>query len=205
MNGLIASVVPNVDWRTGSTSPIVANAVVADIAAFVRAQLDANPTLANVVIVGDHSALPHAAIPETVDIGKEYTYANEVGGDNGTVAALSAGYLFSDATYGDLDPVLYAGQPVYIEDLGTSRLVETAAQIEAQLARFLDPNGDGSSTDAGVLDPDTALIAGYDFLVDNAEAIDAELSGTENETLISRPGPPVTSRGLWPSSPTWCR
>ncbi len=187
VNGVIATVTPNVDWRIGSScSAVIANAVVADVAAAVRSAFATTPTLQNVVIVGDHSVIPHAAIPETVEVGKEYTYASDVGGDNATVAALTAGNFFSDAPYGDLDPVLYAGRPVYIEDLGVSRLVETTAQIEAQLARFLDPNGDGNQADAGILDPETALVAGYDFLKDNASAVEAGLSPTAIvESLIS--------------------
>ncbi|MGA7756963.1 MAG: hypothetical protein WCA57_03905, partial [Ilumatobacteraceae bacterium] len=169
-----------------SCSAVIANAVVADVAAAVRSAYATTPTLQNVVIVGDHSVIPHAAIPETVEVGKEYTYASDVGGDNATVAALTAGNFFSDAPYGDLDPVLYAGRPVYIEDLGVSRLVETPAQIEAQLARFLDPNGDGNQDDAGILDPETALVGGYDFLIDNANAITAGLEETATVTpLIS--------------------
>ncbi len=193
VNGRIVTVTPEpgVDWNTDSPcSSLFANAVVSDVAAYVA---DAAATiggmggeLENVVLIGSDDVLPHARIGETQQLGKEYTYAAEVGGSNATTAAMLANNFFSDAPYADLDPILLAGKSVFVEDLGLGRLVETKDQIEAQIAQFIGT--------AGVLKLDTALVTGYDFLTDQANELATTLGTIA--TTTTQIGETFTSQNL---------
>ncbi len=128
------------------------------------------------MLIGADDVLPHARIGETQQLGKEFTYAAEVGGLNGTTSSMLANSFFSDAPYADLDPILLAGKPVFVEDLGLGRLVETGSQIEAQIAQFVNTDTNGT------LKLDSAFVAGYDFLADQADEL-AGILDTSN-TLI---------------------
>ena len=71
----------------------------------------------------------------------------------------------TDDALGDLDPQPWLDRVLFTPDLNVGRLVETDAQIIAQIDAFLLSPG---------LDAD-ALVAGYDFLSDGTDAVQSEL------------------------------
>ncbi len=73
-------------------------------------------------------------------------------------------HFLSDDSYGDIDPIPWLDRYLNVPELGVGRLVESAADIELAAQNYL--------AFGGILDPQTALSAGYDFVADAAIDID---------------------------------
>ena len=71
-------------------------------------------------------------------------------------------YYLSDDYYAASLPVTLDGRELYIPQYALGRLVETPEQIVAVIDAYLEEP---------VLEPERALVTGYDFLIDQAEAI----------------------------------
>ena len=169
-------------WDADPCSPGRANdafRAVADIVDQVRA---ARPTLRNVVVAGGDDMIPMARLSDNTKLANEATYVDEArNGDstqNGTplTAAMAASRILSDDPLGDIDPIPWLDHELYVPDLAVGRLVESPADIVAQVQQFIAADG--------VLDPSTALTTGYDFLSDGAEAVHAGL-GKPGQKLIN--------------------
>ena len=161
-------------WDGDPCSPGRANdafRAVADIVDQVRA---ARPALRNVVVAGGDDVIPMARITDHAKLANEATYVDEArngdGAQNGTpvTAALAASQILSDDPLGDVDPIPWLDRELYVPDLAVGRLVESPADIVAQVQQF--------TASGGVLDAGTALTTGYDFLSDGAEAVHAKLN-----------------------------
>ena len=129
------------------------------------------PGLRSVMLVGPHQVLPQAPIPDTAELSNENEYADDAafgGKDNEVSRVLRDGNVLSDAPYGDFDPQQTdKGRRIYVPDVALGRLLETPADVVAQIDRYIAANG--------VLDPTSADVAGYDFLRDGSEAVAAPL------------------------------
>ena len=163
------------DGWNDSCSPEARNAVVKAIGD----RIDAAPgTIENIVIVGGDGVIPMAAVPDLTKYSNESTFAREVLSptaaglrSNAVAGTVGSGYLLSDDPYAtDAGISVQNGDhELYVPDRNIGRLVETADEIIDQLENF--------TTYSGLLDPSTfqAMVTGYDFLDDGAQAIADEL------------------------------
>lgn len=129
---------------TDYTSKSKANAVAEAIRQVILAQWSAHPTLEYVVLVGDDRALPFYRI-------QDGTYLPDT-------------WTLTDDFYVDQTPTpcnQCANPTLYIPDLAAGRLVETPVQMRGQVDAFL-----ASST----LNLDSAIVTGYDFVENGAQA-----------------------------------
>ncbi|MBN1661043.1 MAG: VCBS repeat-containing protein [Anaerolineae bacterium] len=152
-------------WDAEPTSTERANAVTTAIKNALDAQWALHPNLEYLVIVGDDRVIPFHRVPDRT----RYPESNyqEVPCTSRTGAALCADMTLTDDYYADAMPTRlnrppWNGHDLYIPDLGTGRLVETPAEIMAQIDAFLA----GSSGQVN-----NALVTGYDFLKDSATAM----------------------------------
>ena len=181
-------------WNRDPCSTTAANDVVNAVNAIVRGyKVGSAPGLTSVTLVGADAQLPMYRTPDLTLSSNESGYAETdappAGGDNPLSAAQRHGDLLTDDAYGSLAPVGFLDRRLYLPDLAVGRLVETPAEITAQLDQFV--------TAGGALTPRSALTTGYDFLADGARAVDSALTrdvGTgPHSTLIDEPG----STGGW--------
>ena len=157
------------------------------------------PGSANVVIVGGDDIVPMARLDDTTRVGNETGTPTSSTSTARTTGRSSTSHFLSDDPYGDLDPIQWATRRLYVPDLAVGRLVETPAQIVAQLDAYWA---------AGALDASRAYAAGYDFMTDGAQLGAATLEQsltTANGAPATVTGPRSTRRrGPAPScSPTW--
>ncbi len=156
-------------WDADPTSTTEANGVAEAIKALVDAQWAAYADLEYLVIVGDDRAIPFRRVHDQT----RYPESNYhlVSPASTTGAALGDGMTLSDDYYADAVPTVpggsrWDGHDLYIPDLGAGRLIETPAEIAAQVDAFL--------ADDGVVANDT-IVTGYDFIRDGAQAMCREL------------------------------
>jgi hypothetical protein len=176
--------------RANPCDPYLANRVSAAI--FQEAVLSAyqvySPTLKNVVIVGNDQMIPFRRVPDDSYIANESLYLGLSGvlPNNATHAALDLGYILTDDAYGDMRPLRWRGRELYVPDLAVGRLVESPYEIVRLVDEYLANNGQ--------LQPRTALVTGYDFLIDSGTAISDTLEGrfyTIDGLALSGPGRPI--------------
>jgi uncharacterized protein YjbI with pentapeptide repeats len=166
-------------WNDNRCSPEARNAVAVEIGkAIDAANTTAEGSIDHIVIVGGDGVIPMAAVPDITLYSNESTFARSVltgGRTNSVSGTIGAGFLLSDDPYAtDAGiSVLEGDHELYVPDRAIGRLVETADEILLQLDNF--------ATFDGQLDPATftndALVTGYDFLTDGADAIISALSG----------------------------
>ncbi|MBM7786692.1 Vgb family protein [Tenggerimyces flavus] len=158
------------DWDADPCSPAKANAVVGAINQVVDHVRGTYTGIRSIVLIGADDALPQGRIPDLTSIAneKEYTDASFGGKDTATSRALASGLTLSDDPYGDFDPQTWLNGSLYVPDVALGRLVETPAEISAQLDQYTSANG--------VLDPGSGDVYGYDFLVDGSQAVGSALS-----------------------------
>jgi hypothetical protein len=189
--GVIGAIVPvdayaNVQsayasWDANPCSVPDGNDVVAAIAAVVDQIRADQPSLQNLVIVGGDDQVPFARLADGAIESNERDYgASTFAGENNVEAdALSLGYYFSDDPFAAPEPLGVGSATLYAPQLAVGRLVESAAEIESALTRFVNSEGD--------LDSEAGLTTGYSFLASGAEAVSANLGadGLTPEALIN--------------------
>ncbi len=158
-------------WDANPCSVAGANDVVAAIAAIVDQIRADNPSLQNLVIVGGDDQVPFARLADGAIESNERDYgASTFAGENNVEAdALSLGYYFSDDPFAAPEPLGVGSATLYTPQIAVGRLVESAAEIESALTRFVNSQGD--------LDAEASLTTGYSFLASGAEAVSANLAG----------------------------
>jgi uncharacterized protein YjbI with pentapeptide repeats len=168
-------------WNSNPCSVAAANAVTAAISSVVDQIRADNPTVQNLVIVGADDQIPFARIADGATESNERDYgATTFAGENNVEAdALSLGYYFSDDPYSASTPLGVGSATLYLPQLAEGRLVESAAEIEGALSRFVSSNGD--------LDATASLTTGYSFLTSGAQAVSANLAadGLNSTSLIN--------------------
>ena len=120
------------------------------------------------MLIGGDEKLPFYRSPDTTTIANEATYASTIGGQNPLTAALSTQNLLTDDIYGDDDPWPFLNRLYFTPDRAVGRLVENSADIVGQIDRFIGAQGR--------IDTGRSFTAGYDFLTDVANEIDANLA-----------------------------
>ena len=120
------------------------------------------------VVIGTDDVLPMRRVQDATGIHDERDYAEQVGGNDAIEDSFATQWFLSDDVYGDPDPIDWLGRQLFLPDAAVGRLVETNDDVQNQITLFLQSNG--------VLDPQTALTTGYDFLADGVDAVDSALS-----------------------------
>jgi parallel beta-helix repeat protein len=159
-------------WDLDPTSTAAANGVAEAIKAVVDARWAVYPALEYLVVVGDDRIIPFRRVPDQVPDfrDREHSY-NHVSPNSTVGAALADDMTLTDDYYGDAVPTVpddddWEGHDLYIPDLGIGRLIETPTEIIGQIDTFLS---------GGEIATGTAIVTGYDFLQDSAQAICDEL------------------------------
>ena len=150
-------------WDGNPCDVDAANDIVNVITQYLEEMRVGSPDLAYVTIVGSDEIIPFARKPDETSIANESTFANEFK-NNAMFGALVTRHFLSDDSYGDIDPIPWLDRFLNVPELGVGRLLESAADIQSAAENYI--------AFGGVLDPQTALSAGYDFIADAAEEID---------------------------------
>lgn len=170
------------DWDADPCSIKAANDVVVEINALVDQLRTSVTGLRHVVIVGSDEVVPQARLLDQVTLSNQRDYRHDAafnGLDNPISRAFAHGYFLSDEPYGDFDPSPFVADALYLADVGLGRLVETPAEISTAIARF--------ATNNGVLQLGSSFTAGYDFLKDGAQQVDAALRRPRGTTPATGP------------------
>ena len=149
--------------------PYGKNVVAESIKTIVDAYSDINP-LEYVVIVGGDNMIPFFRYPDNALLGPESDYFPPVLDSTASQAGLRLNYVLSQDGYGASEFLSLNGTEFPVPDLAVGRLVETPGDILKQLdAYFQTTNGVAPA-------PQAALITGYDFMDDVAQAVKGELT-----------------------------
>jgi len=172
--------------------PYAKNVVAQEIVDII--DLYRSETLEYVVLVGSDNVLPFFRYPDNALLGYEANYVPPVLDHTASQASLRLGYVLSQDGYGAQQNVSLNANDFPLPDLAVGRLLETPGEVIGVIDAYLD-------TADGVVTPGSALVTGYDFVTDNAEAVLAELGagmpGAAIDTLIA-------PRDLAPFDPaTW--
>ncbi len=180
----------NIQADTYTACPFAKNLVAYSIKEIVDSYRELNP-LEYVVIIGNDDVIPFFRHPDQALLANERNYVPPVLDDTASQASLRLGYVLGQDRYGTMLELSSKSDTLPIPQLAVGRLVETPEQVVTMLDAYL-------STLDGVVDtPDSALVTGYDFLEDAANAITSELSdglGSSATTLI-------TPRDIAPTDP----
>jgi hypothetical protein len=127
------------------------------------------------VLVGEDQALPFYRVKDSTGVLPESAYSelsatSTVGAALAASAGAAGGYFLSDDYYGAAEPeaTQVGSTELWLPSLAVGRLVQTPAEIEGQINRFIAQNGEVRAT--------RALTTGYDFLIDGAQDITAALA-----------------------------
>ncbi len=170
--------------------PFAKNLVAYAIKEIVDSYRALNP-LAYIVIIGNDDVIPFFRHPDQALLANERNYVPPVLDATASQASLRLGYVLGQDRYGATVELSSKSDTLPIPDLAVGRLVETPAQVVTMLDAYL------STANGVVATPNSALVTGYDFLEDAANAVAAELSsglGSPATTLI-------TPRDVAPTDP----
>ena len=174
-------------WNLEPCSTARANDVVRAINVVLRDIRAQRPTVRNVVLLGNDTALPFARLDDLTTIANEADYAASFQRSDDIYGALFEHKVLSDDPYATTDPIPYLQRQLFVPQLDVGRLVEDTAQITGALDRFL--------AFGGVLDPASARTSGYDFLQDGANGVAAAFAD-----IVGAPQPttsPPLIGNLW--------
>jgi hypothetical protein len=182
-DGAVATAMAN--WDASPCNTDLANSAFNAVGEVVDSVKSSHPSLKNIVVVGSDDIIPMARIADYTQISNESDYAAGalLGTGLGTpIAAAAANQNFlSDDPLADTDPIPWLDHTLFVPDMAIGRLVETPAEIGAQVDQFIAANGR--------LDPAKTLTTGYDFLADGANGVNAALANgpaaANRSTLIN--------------------
>ena len=183
-------------WDLNPCDVDEANKIVNAITGYIEIMRAGSPRLTYVTIVGSDEVIPFARKPDETSIANEATFAGEFA-DNAMFGALVTRHFLSDDTYGDIDPTPWLDRYLNVPELAVGRLVESAEDILTAAENYIDY--------AGILNPKTALSAGYDFIADSSEKINDTFTeygpwlGFDVETALIDPP------GITPKTDAWTK
>jgi uncharacterized repeat protein (TIGR01451 family) len=134
-----------------------------------------------IVIIGGDQVIPFFRFPDEALIGPEKNYVPPVKDGTASQASLRLNYVPSQDFYGAKCELSLKTIDLPLPDLAVGRLVETATEVTRMLDAYMKTTG-------GVVEVDSSLVTGYDFLTDSSEAVAAEFAAGitgVNDTLIS--------------------
>jgi hypothetical protein len=152
-------------WEKQIKNPMAANFVALHIKSLLYRLAPAYPNLEYLVIVGGDRVIPHRRIRDEALIANERHYTDTMNIPN-LGKSFHLRYFLTDDYYAGLLPLPFKGRELYLPHLAVGRLVESPAEIAAAVDAFLTHS---------LLSPANAVVTGYDFLIDQAEAISATL------------------------------
>ncbi len=154
---------------TNYSSVDAANEVTLQIRDIIRQNLSSDTQY--IVIVGNDDIVPFHRVPDETGIGNERQYALSSYLRLGSPLFYSVleGFILTDDYFVDEKPISWQGRSLYIPDIAVARLVEKPAEIRAIAEAFMASDG--------ILNPTTALVTGYDFFNDGAQAVIDTLAG----------------------------
>ena len=172
------------DWDSDYSSVDEANNVVFEIRSIINEQLAEHDNIQYVVILGNDDIVPFHRDPDITSIGNERQYAMTSFMRPGSPLfySLLGGYILTDDYLVDELPIMWQGRPSYVPDISVARLVEKPEEMVEAAEAFIDSEGQ--------LTLDTALVTGYDFFNDGAQAVietlkQAGVQGQDIEKLLS--------------------
>ena len=136
-----------------------------------------NTGLEYIVLVGNDHIFPFFRYTDNTLLASEIDYSPPVLDDTTSQASLKSGYILSQDAYGAAVELSYKAGTLPVPDLAVGRLVETASDITHILDAYL-------GTADGIVTPTNALVTGYDFLEDAANAVGDELQGGLGPTAV---------------------
>ncbi|MFO7742601.1 MAG: right-handed parallel beta-helix repeat-containing protein [Anaerolineae bacterium] len=149
-------------WSENPNNPVYANLVAGAIRAWLDVNRAAYPNLEHLVIVGGDGIVPFWRVPDEVPLAHEGTYAPHLASGSPTGSALGERYFLTDDYYGGFTLIPWRGRNLVFPEFGIGRLVETPEEMMAAIDAFLD---------SPTLAPTDALVTGYDFMTDGADAM----------------------------------
>ncbi len=157
--------------------PQAANIVATEIKMLLYNLMHNYPNAEYLVLVGGDSIIPYRRLRDETEFSNERRYA-ELSAAPAISEALAARYFLSDDYYANaaLYPLVWHGRELYLPQLGTGRLVESPDDIINLIDAFISQP---------ILTPTNALVTGYDFLIDQAQAVSATLSQRGITTITS--------------------
>ncbi|HMQ33724.1 MAG TPA: choice-of-anchor Q domain-containing protein, partial [Chloroflexaceae bacterium] len=173
-----------------------ANLLAGEIKAVADAHRAAYPGLRYIVLVGGDEAIPFFRYPDVAGLANESEYFPPVEELSAANAALREGRVSGQDAYGTSTFIRRGAYELPVPDLAVGRLVGDAATVRGMLAAYAGA--------AGLVSPRSALVSGYDFVADGAEAVFADL-----QAGLSAPGGPTVAperliqpEGLGPDDPS---
>jgi hypothetical protein len=184
-------------WNSSYCSPEAANEVVETIRhEIISPTLKAHPGIRYVVLVGDDGQIPFYRQVDRAAISNEREFSAHAEANVGALwAATDGGFYLTDDAYGTPagQELAWRGSYFWRPFFATGRLVETPEEMAGMINGFLLDQ---------TLEADDALVTGYDFLTDAAEAISRTLTlqlGTGTvETLIGQSWTASDLQAAWP-------
>jgi hypothetical protein len=172
-----------------ASCPFAKNLLAREIKAMIDAYRLNNPALHYIVIAGNDDAIPFFRYPDESLLGQESGYVPPVLSTSASEASLRRDFVLGQDAYGSERQISLRSTNLPIPQLAVGRLVETPAEMAGLLDAYVTANG--------VAVPHSALVTGYDFLQDAADAVAGELALGTGAT----PDKLVTANGKSPEDP----
>ena len=168
------------------------NTVASEIKKVIEAFRAANPDLKYIVLAGGADVIPFFQTPDLSGLANERDYVVPVAPLTASEAGLKTNLVQGQDAYGSQIEVTQSGFSLAYPGLATGRLVDTASDISAVVNAYIASDG--------VIEPNSSLVTGYDFVADAAEAVKDELDAGTNSiagTLIQPVGEAPTGPNAW--------
>ena len=182
----VPSVIFN-DWDEAPWMTSEVNKVSERIRDVIQQRLTDQPSIRYVVLVGSDEVIPQRRAPDQTVLANEGDYFTRswLKAKGSVAASMYDCTVLTDDYYVDAQPVPYNGRSLYIPDVAVSRLVETPAEINATIMRFLQARG--------VLAGGSSVVTGQDFMADGAERVRAILAQADLAPKMENP----TNPDIW--------
>jgi hypothetical protein len=154
--------------------PYAKNTYAGEIKKIIDSYRGTTSNLQYVVLIGPDNVIPFFRYPDAAGQGNERLYIPPVNPDGGLNAALQNGLLLSQDEYGSSIQITRNDYNFPLPNAAVGRLVQTAPEITRMLDLYIRANGN--------MNPQTALITGYDFAADGATAVEGQLQAAINQT-----------------------
>ncbi|NTW97812.1 MAG: hypothetical protein HGB28_04600, partial [Oscillochloris sp.] len=173
-----------------------ANQVADEIKSVISAYRDANllpagtTSLKYLVLVGGDESIPFFRVTDLAGLAGENEYFPPVAESSPSNASLRQNHVIGQDYYGSTLGTWRGSHYFFVPDLAVGRLVGDQEAVIGLLDDYIAANGQ--------LQPQSALVTGYDFVADGADAVSADLAlglGGAPDTLIQ-------AQGLGPDDPS---
>ncbi len=169
VSGDVRIAAANQQADANTACPYAKNLVANSIKRVVERYRADNP-LRYLVLVGNDEVIPFYRYPDEALLAAEQNFVPPVRDDTASQASLRLSYVLGQDEYGSTLDIARGPSALPIPDLAVGRLVETPDEIVTVVDAYLaTPNGVAPT-------PASALVTGYDFLFDAAQAVQSELS-----------------------------